>query len=567
MNILGISCFYHDAAACLVRDGIVVAAAAEERFTRRKHDQRFPVNAIGACLRQGDLVIQEVDAIAYHERPLRKLRRVVQQHARHWPVSYRTFRESLPRWFADILHIERLPQERLGASCPVSLYDHHTSHAATACLTAPFAEQPSAWLVVDAVGEDSSTSWGTWDGRELLERQSIGYPHSLGMLYSTVTALLGFAPMDGEGTVMGLAAYGEPRFLPQLRQVAHCFADGSILLDERYFAFDYANRMYSPLLERLLCPARRPDEPLTQVHRDLAASVQAFLEERLLAVARHVRERSGLPRLCLAGGVALNSVANGVLARAGIFDEIHVPAAPGDDGCAMGAALLHAHRHGESPAGRQPRTAALGVSFPRHEMVNYLNLKQVQYEEAEEPEMLGEVIAALQAFQTVGWYRGRMEFGPRALGNRSILAHPADPQAKHRLNAQVKGREDFRPFGVSILADRAGDFFEHPPASPYMSFVVPVRAEYHAQLPAIVHPDGTCRIHTVERNPADPYARLLIEFERVSGLPLLINTSLNRKGDPLVSNPREAWYLYEETGLDLLVMDQLVLRKQAAVPA
>ncbi len=560
MHILGVSCFYHDSAACLLRDDEVLSAVEEERFTRKKHDPAFPINAIEFCLSSGGIVADEVDAVCFYEYPLTKLSRLVDQHIANFPRSFKNFKRFAPRWFGEILPLARVFEERLHLTAPLFYYPHHLSHAACSFFSSPFDE--AAILVIDATGENSTTSWGRGSGATVELAQEIPYPHSVGMLYTTITSLLGFMAMEGEGTIMGLAAYGEPTYLDGLNRIARTFDDGSLILDPSYFAFDRKDRMMSRKMERFFFPARDRSEPLEQKHRDMAASIQAFLEDRLLKMAAHVRSKTGCEDLCLGGGVALNSAANGRLEEEGIFSRIFVPPAPGDSGCALGAALLHAHSEGGVRCVSIPAHSSLGSVFSSHEIENFLRLKEIPHESGDEETLCATVSGALAEGKIVGWFQGRMEFGPRALGSRSILATPADAEMKDIVNARVKGREEFRPFGASVLEEEAGGYFVGAAASPFMQKVFHVRPEQKDRIPAVVHEDGTCRIHTVSEGTRNRYRRLLQSFHQKAGVPLLLNTSFNRKGEPIVANPREAYECFASSGIDLLVLgDHLITEK------
>lgn len=557
MYILGFSCYYHDAAACLIRDGQVVAAAEEERFTRKKHDASFPVNAIEYCLFSEGIVAGEIDAVCYHEQPLTKFRRIIERHILHYPWSYRHFRIALPRWFGEIFPLRSILAKRLRLNQPLNYFPHHLSHAACTFYSSNFDQ--AAILVVDAVGEDSSTSWGTGEGTTIQHVQKIPYPHSLGILYTTITALLGFPVMEGEGRVMALAAFGEPVYYDGLRHIATCYDDGSIQLRPEYFAIDYASRMMSPRLESYYFPMRKPEEPLEQKHCDMAASIQAFLEERMLCMGRYVREKSGMDKICLAGGVALNSVANGQLQREEIFREVFIPPAPGDSGASLGAALLHYYSNSGAKRQEIPFASSFGTEYTQREIENFLTLKEIPHERYSEEELYGVVTAALQINKIVGWFQGRMEFGPRALGNRSILANPAKADNKDLLNARVKGREEFRPFGASVLEEDAREYFLDSVRSPFMQMVFPVRPEIVEKIPAVVHRDGSCRVQTVPRDAGNPFRKLLETWREQTGLSLLLNTSFNLAGEPIVSNPREAYECFAGSGMDMLVLGNCVL--------
>jgi len=563
MIILGISCFYHDSAACLIQDGRIVAAVEEERFSRTKHDPSFPTQAIEFCLAAGGVVAEEVEAICFHERPLVKFHRIIDRHIDCFPRSYGLFRLALPRWFGEIFRLKDLLAERLHLTCPLYYFRHHLSHAAYTFYSSNF--DRSAILIVDAVGEDSSASWGIGEGQTVTLKEEIPYPHSLGMLYTTITALLGFEVMEGEGKVMGLAAYGEPTYLEGMREIAPCLDNGSILLKPEYFAFDRANRMMSRKMEKYFFRARKPGEPIEQKHRDMAASIQAFLQERLIAIAKYVREKSGLDTLCLGGGVALNSVANGRLERENIFREVFIPPAPTDAGCAMGSALLHHYHADGAERAEIPLHAYLGTEYSPREIENFLKLKDIPYRELSDGRLFKVIAEELRNNKIVGWFQGKMEFGPRALGSRSILVTPAIAENRNILNSRVKGRESFRPFGASVLEEEAGHLFENAVPSPFMQKIFRVRPESAGRIPAVVHEDGTCRVHTVAADCDDPYRQLIEAFNRETDLPIILNTSFNRKGEPIVSNPREAYQCFVNSGMDMLVLQNYLIKEKPEI--
>jgi len=537
-----------------------VAAVEEERFTRQKHDPGFPTNAIEFCLAEGGIVAEEVDAVCFYEEPLTKFDRIIDRHISYFPLSYGHFRQVPSRWFGEIFPLKRLLAQRLRFICPVYFFPHHLSHAAYAFFSSDFDE--AAVLVVDAVGEDSSASWGVGRGCNVTLKEEMPYPHSLGMLYTTITALLGFKVMDGEGTIMGLSAYGEPVYVETIRHMAPCFDDGSIFLKPEYFAFDYSNRMMSGKMEDVLFRARRPQEPIEQKHCDLAASVQAFLEERLIAMAKYVREKTGHNKVCLGGGIALNSLFNGKLTGQKIFRKVFIPPAPGDSGCAVGSALLYYYKQEDAERTKTSCHASLGTEYSQREIDNFLNLKGIPHDNFPDDTLLETAAKALRQNKIVGWFQGRMEFGRRALGNRSILASPAKAGVREILNSQVKGRESFRPFGASVLEEKAKDFFQNPTSSPFMEKVFFVRPECRKRIPAVVHQDGTCRIHTVPESEDNLYRKLIDTFHRDTGLPLVLNTSFNLAGEPIVSNPREAYDCFAKSGMDLLVLGNSLIQKK-----
>ncbi len=542
MNILGVSAHFHDSACCLLQDGELTAAASEERFSRVKHDPRLPVEAFAYCLRAGGLTVADVDAVAYYEVALEKLDRQRRTAGRE----------------SDPTRPQREIRERLGFEGPILEFPHHLSHAASAFFYSGYPD--AAVLTVDGVGEWTTTAYGRAAGAELELFEEVRFPHSLGLFYSTITSYLGFAVNGGESKVMGLASYGEPRLLDRLRKLVPRRAGGGFELDVDYFDFVHGPRMYSSRLGELLgAPPRSPGGRIEAFHRDLARSAQALLEEILLEKATYLRSRVESRRLCLAGGVALNCVANGRLRREGPFDEIWIQPAAGDAGGCLGAAALAHLRLTGDPIARPMAGAGLGPGWTSEEIASLLGetpLRPEDYRERED-ELVAAVVERLAAGEIVGWFDGRMEFGPRALGNRSILAAPFDADTRDRLNEKIKRREPFRPFAPSVLAERAGEHFDLGAASPYMleacAVISPLR------LDAITHVDGSARPQTVDALHHRRFARLLAAFERRSGCPVLLNTSFNRAGEPIVCSPADAILCMSKSGLDALVLGDFVI--------
>lgn len=564
MNILGISAFYHDAAAALVSDGRLVAAAEEERFSRKKHDSDFPARAVRFCLDHAGLAIEDIDAVAFYEKPFLKLERVLFTHLAAFPRSFVPFLITMPLWLRRHLRVPDLIEReakwgRKPRRQPVFV-EHHLSHAASCFLMSPFDE--AAILTVDGMGEWATTTCGTGRGASIALDHEIRYPHSLGLLYSTMTAHLGFRVNNGEGKVMGLAAYGQPTYLDALRQVVQVEGDGSFRLDMRYFVFHRAMRMPSRRWRRLFGVPRQPESELTQRHFDLAASLQAFLEDVLLAITRHLHERYRLPDLCLAGGVSLNCVANGRIIRETPFERIFVQPGAGDSGTAVGAA---AYAHAQLLGGGRPAPmtdAYLGPAFTDADCERALKEKDIPYRRLPEPDLQEHVAARLAEGRIIGWYQGRMEFGPRALGNRSILANPCRAEMKDILNDRVKHREWFRPFAPAILAEERERYFDLPVESPYMLLAGPVHGDKQALVPAITHVDGTARVQTVAREQNPRYYDLIAAFGRRTGVPVLLNTSFNVRGEPIVCTPAEALSCFLRTDMDDLVLHNFVVDKR-----
>lgn len=594
MWILGISAFYHDSAACLVRDGEIIAAAQEERFSRVKHDDRFPESAIQYCLSEAGIDASEIDSIVFYEKPFVKFERLLETYLAFAPKGFRSFAQAIPVWVKDKLFQKRNLVDSL-SNCLGSAVEwdkrllfseHHLSHAASAFFPSPFEE--AAVLTMDGVGEWSTTSVAVGQGASLSVVEEMHFPHSLGLLYSAFTYFCGFKVNSGEYKLMGLAPYGEPRFADVIRdELVHRMGDGSFQLNLEYFDFATGLRMTSKKFERLFGgPARAPESDLTQREMDLAASIQQVTEELVVELARAVRQETGMANLCLAGGVALNCVANGVLLREKIFDEMWIQPAAGDAGGALGAALAVWHLHHN-----KPRTVATGIDAMRGAYLGpeygddvveaeLIGLGAV-YDRMTEDELLEFVVSALESGQAVGWMQGRMEFGPRALGARSIIADPRSPDMQKKLNLKVKFRESFRPFAPSVLRQHLSEWFDLEADSPYMLLVANVLEKHRTQhqeddrnlwgidmlnvprseIPAVTHLDYSARIQTVHQQTNPRYARLLEVFRSRTGCPVLVNTSFNVRGEPIVNTPSDAHRCFMGTDLDLLVIGDFVLEK------
>jgi carbamoyltransferase len=560
-NILGISCYYHDAAAALVQNGDVVAGAEEERFTRRKHDSGFPRNAIRFCLARIGVAARDLDRVVFYDKPLKKLERALvtargygdrADRMAEWHLSNFVHRES--RIAEDVA-------ETLGVAIPVEYCEHHLSHAASAFYASPF--ERAAILTVDGVGEWATTGIYAGGPAGIEQLKEIRYPHSLGLFYATLTAYLGFEVNEGEYKVMGLASYGKPTYDDRVGELLQLHEDGSFRNNLDFYAYMYDREaMYTSRLVDLLGPPRAPNEPVTERHRNIAASMQKLCEEALVRLARAARRETGIDRLCLAGGVAHNVVANSRVLNESGFAEIFVQPASGDSGGAIGAAL-HAH-HRVSPAQRRPVAdydTCIGPSFTDTEIEEALHRFGAAHERLEPEELPRRAARLLADNFVVGWFQGRMEFGPRALGCRSILANPCDGRMKDILNARIKHREDFRPFAPAVLEERSGDYFEHPGKSPYMLFCPPVRREKRELIPAVTHVDGTARMQTVSKTLNPRFHALIAEFGRLTGVPVLVNTSFNIRGEPIVCSPTDALKCFYGTDIDFLAIGDFVVGK------
>ena len=591
MNILGISAFFHDSAAAIVRDGAIVAAAQEERFTRKKHDEAFPARAAEWCLAETGVTAAELDAVVFYEKPLVKFERLLETALAFAPRGFPAFVKAMPQWLQRKLHIPREIDQGLGGdySGPILFATHHESHAASGFYPSPFDE--AAILTLDGVGEWSTATWGTGRGSRIKLEAEMRFPHSPGLLYSAFTLFCGFRVNSGEYKLMGLAPYGDPRYADTiLREIVDLRDDGSFWLDQRFFDYCAGLQMTSRRFDRLFDgPARRPDGPLTQREMDLAASIQKVLEEIVLRMARHVHAQTGLANLCLAGGVALNCVANGRLLREGPFERLWIQPAAGDAGGALGAALAHWFNHLGHPRIANPgdaqRGSLLGPEFDDAEIEAAIARQNGVAEVfATEAALADAVAAELAAGRIVGHFAGRAEFGPRALGNRSILADPRAADMQRRLNVAIKFRESFRPFAPAVLADRTSEFFNLDAASPYMLLVAGVRdgadslpatpratglarlRDVRGPIPAVTHVDGSARVQTVDPVRAPRFHAILEAFARLTGCPVLANTSFNIRGEPIVHDPADAYRCFMFTDMDVLVLGNLLLRKAAQPP-
>jgi carbamoyltransferase len=590
-SILGISAFYHDSAAALVIDGKVVAAAQEERFTRKKHDSSFPRHAVEYCLREAGLQSSDLDYVGFYEKPLRKFERLLETYLAFAPAGFSSFRNALPLWLHHKLHLPREIRRGLGGDFKKRLVfvEHHESHAASAFFPSPFEE--AAILTEDAVGEWASASLGVGRGNRINITQEQHFPHSLGLLYSAFTYFTGFRVNSGEYKLMGLAPYGEPKYAEIIREkLIDIKEDGSIRLDLSYFNYCQGLTMTSPRFAALFGgPPRPPESRLTQREMDLAASIQNVTEEVVLRCARHLHARTGMKSLCMAGGVALNCVANGRVLREGPFESIWIQPAAGDAGGALGTALFIWHQlldHERVVGERDSQQGSLlGPSFTSSEIRTFLDRQGASYRTIEDEDELCRIVAELIAAEKViGWFQGRMEFGPRALGSRSIVGDARSSQLQSVMNLKTKFRESFRPFAPSVVAERAADWFEFRPQdeSPYMLLVANVREEKRvalvkeqsravgldklkvarSQVPAITHVDFSARVQTVDAKRHGRYYKLLTAFERQTGCPVVINTSFNVRGEPIVCSPEDAYRCFLACNMDVLVLENHILLKE-----
>ena len=564
MNILGISCYYHDAAACLVIDGKIVAAAAEERFTRRKHDNNFPENAIRFCLSWASLTPTDLDAVVFYEKPIVKFDRMLRQHFAHFPTSRKVFVASIGSWFNLKLQIPKTLRKTIGYKGPVRYIPHHLAHAASAYYLSGF--ERAAIITIDGVGEWATTtmgsaSWRRRAGKITIDRE-IRFPHSLGLLYSAMTAYLGFEVNDAEYKVMGLAAYGDPKpFRQQMDELVRVFPDGSYALTLKYFDYVRTDRMFNRRLEEFFGhPARNPESPMERYYENIAASLQEKLESTVFHILTAIHKRYKTDNLCLAGGVALNSVMNGKIITHTPFKNIFIPPDPGDGGGAMGAAIW------ASASPLKSFTPFLGPSFPEEQIEDVLERNGLLYTRLERKALVECVAELLSQEKIIGWFQGRMEWGPRALGNRSILASAARPEMKDIINSKVKHRELFRPFAPVVLRQHVKEYFNTdfpiPMSAKYMLFVYPFRSKGKRDAPAVVHVDGTGRLQALERGDNPLYYDLIEAYAKKTGVPIIINTSFNVRGEPIVCTPTDAVHCFLKTDIDYLVVGPFLASKK-----
>ena len=587
--ILGLSAIYHDSAAALIVDGRIVAAAQEERFTRKKHDAGFPVQAVEYCLSEAGLSAGQLDYVGFYDKPLLKFDRLLETYLAYAPAGFVSFARAMPAWLKQKLHLPREIRRRLHGAYQRRLVftEHHESHAASAFFPSPF--ESAAILTIDGVGEWATASYGVGRGNRITLSHELRFPHSLGLLYSAFTYFCGFRVNSGEYKLMGLAPYGEPRFADDIRRyVVDVKPDGSLRLNMEYFNYCAGLTMTSARMDQLFGgPPRSPDDPITKREMDLAASVQQVTEEIVLRMAAHVHRQTGESNLCLAGGVALNCVANGRLLREGPFERIWIQPAAGDAGGALGVALFTWYQLLDNERVVNPddsmRGALLGPRFSDDQIRTVLDEQQARYTHYEDEDALCRRVAdAIASGAVVGWFQGRMEFGPRALGSRSIIGDARSPEMQSRMNLKIKFRESFRPFAPAVLQDRTPDYFDIRPGepSPYMLLVAHVSAAHRriagaegtpqgldklkilrSDVPAITHVDYSARVQTVDAARHGRFHRLLETFASQTGTPVIINTSFNVRGEPIVCTPFDAYRCFMATDIDLLVLEGFVLEK------
>jgi len=587
MNILGISAFYHDSAACLVRDGEILAAAQEERFTRKKHDSSFPVNAINFCLKDSGLTVKDLDYVAYYDKPFLTFERILETYLSFAPLGIASFIMALPLWIKKKLWMKEVIKKELDYEGHIVFPEHHESHAASAFFPSPF--QEAAFLTMDGVGEWTTASYGIGKNNKIEILSEIKFPHSLGLLYSAFTYYTGFKVNSGEYKVMGLAPYGQPKYKDLiLKELIDLKEDGSFRMNMDYFNYCAGLTMTNGKFDKLFGgPPRKPESKLTQREMDIARSVQEVTEEAVLRIGRHVRKETGQKYLCLAGGVALNCVANGKLLRANVYENIWIQPAAGDAGAAQGAALFAWYQYLENERkadGKKDfvKGSYLGPIFDNIYIANYLKKNNIPYTELRDEELPEKIADLIAEEKVIGWFQGRMEFGPRALGARSIIGDARSSKMQETMNLKIKFRESFRPFAPSVVRERVSDYFEIDRESPYMLLVAPVRKEFcremteeeqgrfgldklhvvRSTIPAITHVDYSARIQTVDGENNPRYYQMIKKFDEKYGCPVVINTSFNVRGEPIVCTPEHAYLCFMRTNMDYLIMENILLDKR-----
>ncbi len=585
MHIIGISAFYHDSAACLVSDGEIVAAAQEERFTRKKHDFNFPSTTIQYCLKEGGLTAEQLDIVAFYDKPFIKFERLLTTYLAYAPLGLKSFIMAMPLWLKHKLWMKDYIQRELGFGGKILFPEHHESHAASAFYPSPFSE--AAILTIDGVGEWTTASYGVGRGNAIELLAELKFPHSLGLLYSAFTYFTGFKVNSGEYKLMGLAPYGEPKFVDAiLRELIDLKEDGSFKMNMRYFDYcaglKMTNRRFAKLFDG---PERKPESPITQREMDIARSIQDVTEEIMLRMARHVHQETGMKKLVLAGGVALNCVGNGRILREGPFEDLWIQPAAGDAGGALGAALYAWHRYLDKPReNKTPRdtqkASYLGPVFSNEEIESFLIECNVPFRKLADEEISATIADLLAQENVVGWFQGRMEFGPRALGSRSILGDARSPHMQSVMNVKIKFRESFRPFAPAVLAEHVSDYFDLDRESPYMLLVAPVKSKWRVDgaengaigldklktvrstIPAVTHVDYSARIQTIAKQDHPRFYDVVNAFYKKTGCPVIINTSFNVRGEPIVCSPEHAFTCFMRTNMDYLIIGNYLLDKK-----
>ena len=591
MNILGVSAFYHDSAACLVQDGKIASAAQEERFTRKKHDASFPINAINYCLQNSGLTSKHIDYVVFYDKPFLKFERILETSLSYVPIGINSFIKALPLWMKKKLWMKELIKNALGYEGEILFTEHHESHAAAAFYPSPF--QEAAFITMDGVGEWATASYGVGKDNQIRIIAEIHFPHSLGLLYSAFTYYTGFKVNSGEYKVMGLAPYGKPAYKDLiLSELMDLKEDGSFKMNMEYFDYCAGLAMTNKKFEKLFSgPPRKPESPLTQRDMDLARSVQEVTEDVMLRMARHIHKETGQKNLCLAGGVALNCVGNGRILREGPFENIWIQPAAGDAGNALGAAAFAWYRYlGNSRIADGKRDfqygSYLGPEFKNGYIADYLKRDNIPYSELEDEDIPEKIADLIAQEKVIGWFQGRMEFGPRALGSRSIIGDARSSKMQETMNLKIKFRESFRPFAPSVIKEKVSDYFEIDRESPYMLLVAPVKKDLCRQMtdeeqnlfgldklhikrsfvPAITHIDYSARIQTVDNETNPLYHQMISKFNEKYGCPVIINTSFNVRGEPIVCTPEDAYRCFMRTNMDYLIMGNFLLDNKQQKP-
>jgi carbamoyltransferase len=591
MNILGISAFYHDSAACLVQDGNIISAAQEERFTRKKHDSAFPVNAIKFCLQHGNLTIKDIDIVAYYDKPFLTFERILETYLSFAPVGIKSFVKALPLWIKKKLWMKEVIRKELEYEGKIIFPEHHESHAASAFFPSPF--QEAAFLTMDGVGEWSTASYGTGKDNKIDIIAEIKFPHSLGLLYSAFTYYTGFKVNSGEYKLMGLAPYGKPVFKNLIMdKIIDLKEDGSFRMNMDYFNYCVGLTMTNDKFHKLFGgPPRKPEAKLDQRHMDVARSIQEATEEVVLRISRNIHKETGMNKLCLAGGVALNCVANGKLLREGIYDDVWIQPASGDAGAALGAAQFVWYQYLENKRktnGKQDSQygSYLGPRFTNSYISEYLERNKIPFLKINEKDIPDKIADLIADEKVIGWFYGRMEFGPRALGARSIIGDARSPKMQETMNLKIKFRESFRPFAPSVLRERVADYFDIDRASPYMLLVAPLKKDIQREMseeeqklfgldklhvirstvPAITHIDYSARIQTVDGEHNELFYRMIKKFDEKYSCPVIINTSFNVRGEPIVCTPEDAYLCFMRTNMDYLLLENYLLEKKEQKP-
>lgn len=568
MYILGISCFYHNSAACIIKDGKLIAAAEEERFSRKKHDNNFPTESIKFCLKEAKIPIKKIndyiDTIAFYEKPLIKFERILESHLEMWPKSFWSFYKAIPSWMTIKLRLPKIIKKEIGYKNNIMYIDHHMSHAASAYLVSPFKE--STIVTIDGVGEWTTTSVGHAKNNDITLSQEIKFPHSLGLLYSAITAFLGFKVNNDEYKVMGLSAYGEPTYTNQIKKLISIKEDGSFKLNMGYFAFHHKTKMLSKKFENEFGKPRKPNSKIEQVHKDWAKSLQIVSEEIIFKILNHAYNKTQCDNLCLAGGVALNSVTNGKIISNTPFKNIFMNPNCGDGGGAMGAAFYAYNTVFKQPRNFELNDAYTGPKFSNKAIKQFLLQNNIHFKEYQNlTNLIADTAKLIKQNNIVGWFQEKMEWGPRALGARSILANPAEPNIQKIINEKVKHRELFRPFAPVICEDDVKDYFDCdtplPKPTDFMLTVYPIKKEKQNLIPSVTHVDGTGRLQTIRKEQNSSYYNLIKEFGRQSGIPILINTSFNIRGEPIVCTPHDAYRCMMGTEIDYLVMGNYLIKR------